>query len=167
MPFDYTHYTLKCQNLSDADLQKEWDNYTRHISGASTATAVSILAAAPTFGISLINLAYAFPRIENARHKRAIIEATLVSRGKLHCTHKRDVLLPAALGAGLGAVTFGVVPVVAENISDAAAAGAVTLITANPHFVHGAAELVIDAVGDEIEHVDEEWKLVKESKKSR
>lgn len=151
MPFDYKTYTLSSQNLSTWQLQREWDNYTRQISGSSAGTAISILGAPLTLGISLVNLAFICPRIDNARHKRAIIECILVSRGETHHTRKRDVLVPVALSTGLGAVTFGFAPVAAEAVTDAAAAGCIAVVAGNPHFVAGATDLVLDAVNDGIE----------------
>ncbi len=163
MPFDFKSYTLTCQNLSTAQLQEEWGNYTRQI---SVGTAVSILGAPFSLGISLVNLAFTCPRIDNARHKRAIIEAILVSRGETHHTRKRDVLVPVAWSTGLGAATFGLAPVAAEAITDAAVAGCVAVVAGNPHFVAGATGLVLDAVNDGIEVDEDRRKKRSEAKTS-
>jgi len=162
MPFDYKTYTLSCQNWSTPKLQKEWENYTCQISGSSTSTAVSIIGAPFTFGVSLVNLAFVCPRIDNARHKRAIIEATLVSRGEGHHTRKRDVILPVTLGTVIGFGTLGLAPIAADATTNVAVAECVAVVAANPHFVGGATELVLEAANDGVEAMEAEKKKRKE-----
>lgn len=41
MPFDFKKYDAKCAAMNAAELQREWEHYTRLISGSATSTAVS------------------------------------------------------------------------------------------------------------------------------
>lgn len=107
MPFDYEQYQQKCDGLTNEQLQKEWDNYTRQIAGASTSTATSVLFTPLTAGVSLIGLGISAPRIHNARKKRAIIEAGLNARGETTNTRKRDVIAPMAIAGTLSGLTLG------------------------------------------------------------
>jgi hypothetical protein len=80
-PFDLKTYQLRCDGMSTAELQKEWNKYTRQIAGASAST-VSCVAKAPfTYGTSLIELLSSAPKIHEARKKRAIINHGLEANG--------------------------------------------------------------------------------------
>ncbi|KAF4627018.1 hypothetical protein G7Y89_g11142 [Cudoniella acicularis] len=107
MPFDYIEYQKKCDSLTTEELQKEWENYTRQISGGATSTAASVLLGPATGGVSLLGLGFSGPRIHNARKKREIIEASLKTQGATHHTRKRDVLGPMAVAGAVGGVTMG------------------------------------------------------------
>lgn len=61
MPFDFEAYDKKCAGLTAEELQKEWNHYTRLISGGATSTAISGLAIPFTAGISTIGVALAAP----------------------------------------------------------------------------------------------------------
>src|SRR5690554_593637 len=63
MPFDFEAYDAKCRGLTPEELQREWQHYTRLISGASTSTAVSGLAIPLTLGVSVIGVGMAAPAI--------------------------------------------------------------------------------------------------------
>lgn len=76
MPFDFKEYQTKCDGMSTEQLHKEWENYTRQVSGGATSTATSVLFAPVTGGISLVGLGLSAPKIHNARKKREIIEAS-------------------------------------------------------------------------------------------
>ncbi len=103
MPFDFKEYQTKCDSMSTEQLHKEWENYTRQMSGGATSTATSVLFAPVTGGISLVGLGLSAPKIHNARKKREIIEAGLKARGTTHNTRKRDVIAPMAVGHPLEA----------------------------------------------------------------
>lgn len=107
MPFDFDTYQSKCENLTPEQLHREWENYTRQISGGATSTATAVLFSPLTAGISLVGLGLSAPRIHNARKKRAIIEAKLQSHGQTHNTRKRDVIAPMAISGAIGGLTLG------------------------------------------------------------
>ncbi|KPM36964.1 hypothetical protein AK830_g9586 [Neonectria ditissima] len=52
MPFDFKAYDQKCNALTAEELQREWEHYTRLISGAATSTAISGIAVPFTRGDS-------------------------------------------------------------------------------------------------------------------
>lgn len=120
MPFDYEEYQKKCNTLTTEQLHKEWENYTRQISGGATSTATSVLFSPLTGGISLVGLGLSAPRIHNARKKREIIEAGLQARGTTHNTRKRDVIAPMAVAGTLGGLTLGLAGPGADMIAGAA-----------------------------------------------
>jgi hypothetical protein len=107
MPFDFEEYQSKCSTLSPEELQREWENYTRHIAGGATSTAGSVLFAPLTAGASLVGLGLSTPRIHNARKKRAIIETRLQAHGTTPHTRKRDVVAPMAVAGAIGGLTLG------------------------------------------------------------
>lgn len=109
MPFDFANYQKKCDGLSIEELQKEWENYTRQISGAATSTAASVLFSPLTAGVSLVGLGLSAPRIHNARKKREIIEAGLQARGTTHHTRPVDVIAPIAITGTISGLTLGLV----------------------------------------------------------
>src|SRR6187551_3351394 len=97
MPFDFKKYDEKCRGLTPEELQREWQHYTRLISGAATSTTVSGLAIPLTAGVSMIGVGMAAPAIHNARKKREIIERHLQRHGTTQQTRKRDVVSSMAL----------------------------------------------------------------------
>lgn len=117
MPFDFEAYDTKCQGFTPDELQREWQHYTRLISGAATSTAVSGIAIPFTLGISLIGVALAAPSIHNARKKRAIIKKHLNKHDMTHRTRFRDVAGSMALSGTIGVVTLGVGSSGAEVVS--------------------------------------------------
>jgi hypothetical protein len=110
MPFDYDTYQKKVDGMSTEQLHREWENYTRQISGGATSTAASIALSPFTGGISLVGLGLSTPRIHNARKKREIIEAGLKTHGTTHHTRKRDVLVPMAAATTITGLTMGIAP---------------------------------------------------------
>ncbi|KAG4434935.1 hypothetical protein IFR05_009576 [Cadophora sp. M221] len=143
MPFDFDTYQSKCENLTPEQLHREWENYTRQISGGATSTATAVLFSPLTAGISLVGLGLSAPRIHNARKKRAIIEAKLQSHGQTHNTRKRDVLAPMAISGTIGGLTLGLAGPGADLIAgEAVGKGA----------EYAAAHVALDATGAVIEH---------------
>ena len=121
MPFDFDTYQSKCENLTPEQLHREWENYTRQISGGATSTATAVLFSPLTAGISLVGLGLSAPRIHNARKKRAIIEAKLQAHGQTHNTRKRDVIAPMAISGTIGGLTLGLAGPGADLIAGEAA----------------------------------------------
>lgn len=117
MPFDFKKYDEKCYGLSVEELQREWQHYTRLITGAATSTTVSGLALPLTMGVSTIGIALAAPAIHNARLKREIVERHLNRHNTTHVTRKRDVLGGAAISGTIGVVTLGVGTLGADAIA--------------------------------------------------
>ncbi|KAE8445582.1 hypothetical protein EG329_013215 [Mollisiaceae sp. DMI_Dod_QoI] len=161
MPFDFKEYQTKCDSMSTEQLHKEWENYTRQMSGGATSTATSVLFAPVTGGISLVGLGLSAPKIHNARKKREIIEAGLKARGTTHNTRKRDVIAPMAVGHPLEAAFRYL------NVALALVTGAISGLTlglAGPaanamagqvvgHGVeYATAHVALDAGGSVIEH---------------
>jgi len=147
MPFDYNDYQNKVNTLSNEQLQKEWENYTRQIAGGATSTGAAVLFSPLTAGISLIGLGLSTPRIHNARKKRAIIEKGLQERGATHNTRKRDVALPMAISGGIAGLTLGLAGPGADMLGGVAAEKGAEYLVA-----HAA----LDGTGAVIEHVHTE-----------
>lgn len=91
------HVNLHHLHHLDWFTQKEWENYTRQLSGGATSTTLSVGFAHLTLGASLVGLGLSAPRIHNARKKRAIVEERLRQLEMEARTRKRDVLGPVAL----------------------------------------------------------------------
>ena len=108
MPFDFKKYDEKCQGMGQDELQREWQHYTRLISGSSTSTTVSALAIFLTSGISIIGVGLSAPAIHNARKKRNIIEKHLNELETTHRTRKRDVIFGVAVSGAISTATLGV-----------------------------------------------------------
>jgi hypothetical protein len=109
MPLDFEDYEKKCNGMRKEQLHKEWENYTREITGGAASTATSVLLSPLTTGVSLIGLGVSAPRIHNARKKRQIVEAGLKARGTVHHTRKRDVYAPIAVQGAVSGLTLGLV----------------------------------------------------------
>ncbi|KAK0113768.1 hypothetical protein ONS95_014018 [Cadophora gregata] len=147
MPFDFDTYQSKCENLTPEQLHREWENYTRQISGGATSTATAVLFSPLTAGISLVGLGLSAPRIHNARKKRAIIEAKLQAHGQTHNTRKRDVIAPMAISGTIGGLTLGLAGPGADMIAgEAVGKGA----------EYAAAHVALDATGAVVEHKHDE-----------
>jgi len=153
MPFDYEEYEKKCSTLSPEALQKEWENYTRHIAGSATSTAGSVLFAPFTAGASLVGLGLSTPRIHNARKKRAIIEEHLQAHGTTHHTRKRDVVAPMTVAGTLGGLTLGFAGAGADMIAGQAVGKGVEYVVS-----HAALEVA----GATLEHKHDESKKMKD-----
>lgn len=143
MPFDFKEYQSKCDGMTTAQLHKEWENYTRQISGGATGTATSVLFAPVTGGISLMGLGLSAPKIHNARKKREIIEAGLKARGTTHNTRKRDVIAPMAITGVISGATLGLA---------GPAANAVAGQVVEHGIEYAAAHVALDAGGAVLEH---------------
>lgn len=143
MPFDFKEYQTKCDGMSTEQLHKEWENYTRQVSGGATSTATSVLFAPVTGGISLVGLGLSAPKIHNARKKREIIEAGLKARGTTHNTRKRDVIAPVAITGSISALTLGLAGPVANAFSDQVVGHGLEYATAH---------VALDAGGTVVEH---------------
>lgn len=143
MPFDFTEYQQKCTQLSTEELHREWENYTRQLSGGATSTTTSVLFAPITGGISLLGLGLAAPRVHNARKKRQIIEAGLQARGVTHNTRKRDVVAPMAISGAISGLTLGLAGPGAELIAGEVVGHGVE---------YAASHAALEATGAALEH---------------
>ncbi|GKT46783.1 uncharacterized protein ColSpa_06964 [Colletotrichum spaethianum] len=152
MPFDFKAYDAKCNALTPEELQREWEHYTRLISGASTSTAISSLAVPFTLGVSTIGVAMAAPAIHNARKKREIIERHLQKHGTTHLTRKRDVLGSMAVSGTIGVVTLGVGTAGADAIATAGAEHGISAIVENDTAIKVVTHAALDGVGLGVEH---------------
>ncbi|KAK5087197.1 hypothetical protein LTR05_004368 [Lithohypha guttulata] len=155
MPFDFVKYDAKCAAMSAEELQREWEHYTRLISGSATSTAVSGLAMPFTLGVSSIGVGLASMSIHNARKKREIIDRHLGQRGALHNTRKRDVFAPICVSGTVGIVTLGVGAFAADAITTQATEHAFTTIAENELAVKVTTHLALDAavMAGEEEHM--------------
>lgn len=158
MPFDFADYKSKVNGLTDEQLQREWENYTRQVAGGSTSTAISVGLSPFTAGISLIGLGLSAPRIHNARKKRAIIEAGLQARGTTHNTRKRDIAAPMAVSGVLGGLTFGLAGPGADLIAGEAV---------GKGFEYAVAHAALDGTGAVIEHTHTEHSKKKAEHKAQ
>ncbi|SPJ72160.1 uncharacterized protein FTOL_01888 [Fusarium torulosum] len=152
MPFDFKAYNQKCQGLTLEELQREWEHYTRLISGAATSTAVSGVAIPLTLGVSTIGVAMAAPAIHNARKKREIIERHLNRLNATHHTRKRDVLGSMAVSGTIGVVTLGVGTMGAEAVATAGAEHGIQAIVANETAIKIVSHAALDGAGMAVEH---------------
>ncbi|EEU35256.1 uncharacterized protein NECHADRAFT_97942 [Fusarium vanettenii 77-13-4] len=152
MPFDFKAYDEKCRGLNLEELQREWEHYTRLISGAATSTAVSGMAIPLTLGVSTIGVAMAAPAIHNARKKREIIERHLNRLQATHHTRKRDVLGSMAVSGTIGVVTLGVGSMGADAVATAGAEHGIQSIVANETAIKIATHAALDGAGMAIEH---------------
>lgn len=152
MPFDFKAYDAKCNGLTPEELQREWEHYTRLISGASTSTAVSGLAVPFTMGVSTIGVAMAAPAIHNARKKREIIEKHLQKHNATHVTRKRDVLGSMAVSGTIGVVTLGVGTMGADAVATAGAEHGISAVVENELAIKVVTHAALDGVGMGIEH---------------
>ena len=152
MPFDFKAYDAKCNGLTPEELQREWEHYTRLISGASTSTAVSGLAVPFTMGVSTIGVALAAPAIHNARKKREIIEKHLQKHNATHVTRKRDVLGSMAVSGTIGVVTLGVGTMGADAVATAGAEHGISAVVENELAIKVVTHAALDGVGMGIEH---------------
>ncbi|KAJ4263390.1 hypothetical protein NW762_006209 [Fusarium torreyae] len=152
MPFDFKAYDQKCQGLTLEELQREWEHYTRLISGAATSTAVSGVAIPLTLGVSTIGVAMAAPAIHNARKKREIIERHLNRLNATHHTRKRDVLGSMAVSGTIGVVTLGVGSMGTEAIATAGAEHGIQAVVANETAIKIVSHAALDGAGMAVEH---------------
>ncbi|KAM5349204.1 hypothetical protein ACJ41O_009027 [Fusarium nematophilum] len=152
MPFDFKAYDEKCNGLTLEELQREWEHYTRLISGAATSTAVSGMAIPLTLGVSTIGVAMAAPAIHNARKKREIIEKHLNKRNATHHTRKRDVLGSMAVSGTIGVVTLGVGTMGADAVATAGAEHGIQSIVANETAIKIVTHAALDGAGMAVEH---------------
>lgn len=118
MPFDFEAYDIKCANMSAGALQVEWQSYKRYSVGGSTSTVISLLAALPSGGSSLLSLGISGPQIYNARKKLKIIERHLNRLGTTHRTRMRDVVSATAISGATGIITLGLVPAGGDLIAE-------------------------------------------------
>ncbi|KAG4421381.1 hypothetical protein IFR04_005440 [Cadophora malorum] len=158
MPFDFDTYQSKCENLTPEQLHREWENYTRQISGGATSTATAVLFSPLTAGISLVGLGLSAPRIHNARKKRAIIEAKLQAHGQTHNTRKRDVIAPMAISGTIGGLTLGLAGPGADLIAGEAVGKGAEYAAAQIYgpILKRFLSVALDATGAVIEHTHDE-----------
>ncbi|KAI9052428.1 hypothetical protein LZ554_003774 [Drepanopeziza brunnea f. sp. 'monogermtubi'] len=121
MPFDFNTYRAKCEHLSPEELDREWQSYTRQISGGATLSASAVILSPFTQGISLVGLGYAVPRMHNARKKMQIVESNLNTHGQVPVTRKRDVIIPVAISGAMDGLTFGLAGPGADMLAGEAA----------------------------------------------
>ncbi|CAM1508922.1 Fc.00g026610.m01.CDS01 [Cosmosporella sp. VM-42] len=152
MPFDFKAYDKKCNGLTLEELQREWEHYTRLISGAATSTAVSGMAIPLTLGISTIGVAMSAPAIHNARKKREIIERHLNKLNATHHTRKRDVLGSMAVSGTIGVVTLGVGSMGADAVATAGAEHGIQAVVANETAIKIVTHAALDGAGMAVEH---------------
>lgn len=153
MPFNFKAYDEKCGGLTPEELQREWQHYTRLITGAATSTSVSGLALPLTLGVSGIGVAMPAPAIHNARKKRAIIERHLARHNEKHVTRKRDVSGSMAVSGTIGVVTLGVSSFGAGSIAVQGAEHGISSIIENGTAVKVATHAALDGAGMAVEHV--------------
>ncbi|KAK3346499.1 hypothetical protein B0T25DRAFT_430054, partial [Lasiosphaeria hispida] len=166
MPFDFKAYDAKCAGLDPSELQREWQHYTRLISGASTSTAVSGIAIPLTMGVSLIGIGMAAPAIHNARKKREIIEKHLQKQGATHNTRKRDVLGSMAFSGTIGVVTLGVGSMGADAIATTGAEHGISAIVENETAIKIVTHAALDGAGMGLEHMYTHHKKGREAEKA-
>ncbi|EKJ69773.1 hypothetical protein FPSE_10089 [Fusarium pseudograminearum CS3096] len=166
MPFDFKKYDQKCQGLTLEELQREWEHYTRLISGAATSTAVSGCAIPLTLGVSTIGVAMAAPAIHNARKKREIIERHLNRLNATHHTRKRDVLGSMAVSGTIGVVTLGVGSMGADAVATAGAEHGIQSIIANETAIKLVSHAALDGAGMAVEHAHTNHLKKKDAKKA-
>ncbi|KAH6986975.1 hypothetical protein EDB80DRAFT_731205 [Ilyonectria destructans] len=152
MPFDFKSYDEKCNGLTPEELQREWQHYTRLISGAATSTAVSGIAVPFTLGVSTIGVAMAAPAIHNARKKREIIEKHLNKHNATHTTRKRDVLGSVAFSGTIGVVTLGVGSMGADAVATSGAEHGISAIMENETAIKIVTHAALDGAGMAAEH---------------
>ncbi|KAF3079179.1 hypothetical protein TWF102_002956 [Orbilia oligospora] len=166
MPFDFQKYDAKCAAMTPAELQLQWEHYTRLISGAATSTAVSGVALPLTMGVSVVGVALAAPAIHNARKKREIIEKHLNSHGTSHVTRKRDVLTSVAISGTVGVVTMGASTLAADAVTSHAANYGIQQVVENELAVKVGTHVAFDAAAMAGEHAHTEHKRKKEAQKA-
>lgn len=165
MPFDFAEYDYKCSQMSPEQLQREWNHYTRLITGSATSTALSGLALLPTLGVSMIGIAIGSSGIHNARKKRDIIDRHLARYGQEHKTRMRDVAGSMVFSGTVGVVTLGVgmggaETVLAEGIQHG------LLTAADETVVKVGTHAVADGVALSLEHKHHEHIRAKEEKRA-
>jgi hypothetical protein len=165
MPFDFKKYDAKCAQMNPEELQKEWEHYTRLISGAATSTTVSGLALPLTMGVSAIGVGMAAPAIHNARKKRGIIEKHLQTHGATHNTRKRDVLGSMAFSGTIGVVTLGVGAMGADAVGQAGAEHGIGAIVNNETAIKIGIHAALDGAAMAGEEAHHNHKKEKEAKK--
>ncbi|KAG9251046.1 uncharacterized protein F5Z01DRAFT_628400 [Emericellopsis atlantica] len=166
MPFDFQKYDEKCRGLTPEELQREWQHYTRLITGAATSTTVSGLAIPLTAGVSTIGVALAAPAIHNARKKREIIERHLTRHSASHVTRKRDVLSGVAVSGTIGVMTLGVASMGADTIAAHGAEHGISAIIENETAVKVVTHAALDGAGLGVEHVHTNHVRRKEAQKA-
>ncbi|KAF3161890.1 hypothetical protein TWF106_001055 [Orbilia oligospora] len=166
MPFDFQKYDAKCAAMTPAELQLQWEHYTRLISGAATSTAVSGVALPLTMGVSVVGVALAAPAIHNARKKREIIEKHLNSHGTSHVTRKRDVLTSVAISGTVGVVTMGASTLAADAVTSHAANYGIQQVVENELAIKVGTHVAFDAAAMAGEHTHTEHKRKKEAQKA-
>ena len=166
MPFDFVAYDQKCAGLTAEELQREWQHYTRLITGAATSTTVSGLALPLTLGVSSVGIAMAAPAIHNARKKREIIERHLQRHNAHHVTRKRDVLGGAAVSGTIGVVTLGVGTMGADVVAQQGAEHGINAIVANETAIKVVTHAALDGVGMGVEHMHTNHIKKREAKKA-
>ncbi|KAK3395117.1 hypothetical protein B0H63DRAFT_492118 [Podospora didyma] len=166
MPFDFKKYDAKCAALSAEELQREWEHYTRLISGAATSTTVSGLAIPFTLGVSMIGVGMAAPAIHNARKKREIIEKHLQKHGTTHHTRKRDVVSSMAISGTIGVVTLGVGSAGADAVATVGAEHGISAIVENETAIKIVTHAALDGAGMGIEHMYTHHKKERDAEKA-
>ncbi|EPS37222.1 hypothetical protein H072_9119 [Dactylellina haptotyla CBS 200.50] len=167
MPFDFKKYDAKCAAMSPAELQLQWEHYTRLISGAATSTAVSGAALPLTMGVSVVGVAMAAPAIHNARKKREIIERHLNNHGTTHVTRKRDVLTSVAISGTIGVVTMGASSIATDALTNHAAEYGIQQVVENELAVKIGTHIAFDAAALGVEHAHTESRRKKEALKAQ
>jgi hypothetical protein len=167
MPFNFEEYDQKCHGMDQEELQREWQHYTRLVSGASTSTAVSSLALPVTAGISMIGVGLAAPAIHNARKKRDIIERHLNKLGTTYHTRKRDVIWGVAVSGTLGVITLGVGAAGTDAIATAGAEACIPAIVENETAIKTVMHTALDGASMGIEHVHTNHKKEREARKAQ
>lgn len=143
MPFDYDNYNIKCASLSALGLQKEWEKYTRQMSGGSTNAGLSLLAVPFTLGTSLVGVGFGSAQVRNAHKKRRIIEAHMNLRYQESArTRCRDVVFGSTLSGAVFVATLGTVSVLPG--ADCAVEAVVQKVV-----VHGVLDVAAEKVDEE------------------
>lgn len=92
MAYDFEEYSKYCSTLTPAQLQQQWERYSRKVSKAKHGTSIAfiglhVVAAHCTFGLSLCLTAAGAATIYNAIKKCEIIKKHLAIYNMTHGTH--------------------------------------------------------------------------------
>lgn len=151
--------------MSLEELRREWNHYTRLITGSATSTAISGLAAVPTLGISMIGVMIGSAGIHNARKKREIIDYHLARYEEKHTTRKRDVIGSMVFSGTLGVATLCVGSMGADIALTEGMCHGIFEETAKTE-VKVVAHIVADGVGLATEHECNDGLKAKAEKKA-
>ena len=103
----WKQYLEKCHAMTDDALLDEWTTYTREMAKVGTDEMFNLLLVPFTCGIHLVALVKSSSGVEDALHKRKIIEGVLHDRGLHHHTRLQTVLTGVLKETGKDGMTMG------------------------------------------------------------